>query len=134
MIGVLSCTNGRRQTESIVAHAGNGEFVEVIYFHGKQRCVTCNAIERLTNEVLEENFAQQLKDHQVVFTTIDLSTREGEKIADQYEVTWSSLFINKNTPTGVAKNNLTSVGFSYAKNSPEVFKDSIRQTIHSLLQ
>lgn len=43
------------------------EYVEVLYFHGKQRCVTCNTIEKLTKEVIDKDFAQQLKDGKVVF-------------------------------------------------------------------
>lgn len=34
-----------------------GDCVEVLCFHGKQRCATCIAIERNTREVLEKEFA-----------------------------------------------------------------------------
>lgn len=29
----------------IMAHSSADTYVEVLYFHGKQRCVTCKAIE-----------------------------------------------------------------------------------------
>lgn len=32
--------------------AQTGKYVEVIYFHGKQRCPTCRAIEKYTKEVV----------------------------------------------------------------------------------
>ena len=35
--------------------------VEVRYFHGKQRCITCRSIERCAKEVLDESFASQQK-------------------------------------------------------------------------
>ena len=35
--------------------------VEVRYFHGKQRCITCRSIEKCAKEVLDESFASQQK-------------------------------------------------------------------------
>ena len=31
--------------------------VEVRYFHGKQRCITCRSIEKCAKDVLDESFA-----------------------------------------------------------------------------
>lgn len=36
-------------------------YVEVLYFHGKQRCVTCKAIEKYTKEVINTHFASMMK-------------------------------------------------------------------------
>lgn len=33
-----------------------GDAVEVIYFHGKQRCATCNAIEREAQQLVDSAF------------------------------------------------------------------------------
>lgn len=35
--------------------------VEVLYFHGKQRCATCMAIEQQAREVVEKDFANEQK-------------------------------------------------------------------------
>ncbi|WP_300153609.1 nitrophenyl compound nitroreductase subunit ArsF family protein [Bacteroides sp.] len=67
--------------------------VEILYFHGKQRCATCMAIEKNTKEAIETQLADELRNGTVVFKTIDLSRAENEKIAEKYEVTWSALFI-----------------------------------------
>ena len=69
------------------------DFVEVLYFHGKQRCVTCRSIEQNTKELLEAKFTQQMKAGKVVFRMIDISKKENARIAEKYEVTWSSLFL-----------------------------------------
>ena len=71
-------------TEKTAEHETLENGVEVLYFHGKQRCVTCNAIERLTREVIEENFAEELKNGTIVFHVIDISQPENEAIADKY--------------------------------------------------
>lgn len=35
--------------------------VEILYFHGKQRCATCMAIEKNAKEAIEAQFADELK-------------------------------------------------------------------------
>ena len=92
MIGLMSCGSG---DNTATAKSPEKDRVEVIYFHGKQRCATCMAIEKNAKEVVNTLFANELKNGTVIFKTVDISTPEGEKIADKYEVTWSSLFVNK---------------------------------------
>lgn len=134
IIGLTSCGNNQNTNAQTSTKAAQKEYVEVLYFHGKQRCVTCNAIEKLTKEVVEKDFAEQLKNGKVVFKVIDISTKEGEKIADKYEVTWSSLYINKWKDGKETKNNMTDFGFSYAKGSPDVFKAGVKKKIDELLK
>lgn len=129
IIALASCRNTPSADVQSATATNQKEYVEILYFHGKQRCVTCNAIEKLTKEVVDNDFAEQLKNGQVVFKMIDISTKEGEKIADKYEVTWSSLFINKWKDGKEVKNNMTDFGFSYAKGSPEVFKAGVKKKI-----
>lgn len=133
-MALASCGNRPKTQSEVSAETNRQECVEVLYFHGKQRCVTCNTIERLTKEVLDKDFAQQLGDGEVVFKTIDLSTKEGEKIADKYEVTWSSLYINKWKDGEETRNNMTDFGFSYAKSSPDVFKEGVKKKVNELLK
>lgn len=61
---------------------------------------------------------------------IDISTLEGEKIADKYELTWSSLIIDRKGKM----ENLTDMGFSYAKGEPEVFKTKLKEALNKMLK
>ena len=130
MIGLMSCGRG---DNTVTAASPEKDRVEVIYFHGKQRCATCVAIENNTKEVMNTIFANELKNGTVVFKTVDISTPEGEKIADKYEVTWSSLFVNKWNDGKERRNNLTEFSFGNARNNPDRFKkglaDSVRQSL-----
>lgn len=108
--------------------------VEVLYFHGAQRCVTCRSIEKATQEVLDTYFRAQVKSGKIVYKIIDISKSENEKIADNYEVTWSSLFVNGWKKGKETRNNLTEFAFSYAKNTPEQFKAGLKKKIIALLQ
>ena len=126
-MGFVSCGNNSSANTQLPSSTHQKDFVEVLYFHGKQRCITCNAIEKLTREVVETNYAQLLKTGNIAFKVIDISTKEGEKIAEKYEVTWSSLYINQWKEGKETKNNMTDFGFSHAKGSPNKFKSGIKK-------
>ena len=130
---LYGCANSQSTDTRSAVNSTPDEVVEVLYFHGKQRCITCNAIEKLTKEVVENDFAQQVNDGKIIFKVIDISTKAGEKTADSYEVTWSSLFINKWKDAEESKNNMTDFAFSYAKNSPDIFKAGVKKKIDELL-
>ena len=134
ILTLAACGNNQNANTQAAAQIEQEDAVEVLYFHGKQRCITCNAIERLTKEVIEQDFAQQLKDGKIIFKVIDISTKEGEKIANTYEVTWSSLYINKWQNGKESRNNMTDFGFSHAKGSPDVFKAGVTKKIEELLK
>lgn len=130
IIGLVSCGSGKNTAN---AKSPEKDRVEVIYFHGKQRCATCMAIEKNTREVINNLFANELKNGTVVFKIVDISTPEGEKIADKYEVTWSSLFVNKWKDSKETRSNLTEFAFGNARKNPDAFKktlaDKIRQSL-----
>lgn len=131
VIGLMSC--GNRD------HTANAKYpekdrVEVIYFHGKQRCATCMAIEKNTKELMESMFADELKEGSVVFKSVDISTPDGEAIADKYEVTWSSLFVNKWKEGKESRNNMTEFGFGNARKNPDGFKKGLAEKIRQLLK
>lgn len=134
ILALSSCGNNQDARVKSIAKSAQKDVIEILYFHGKQRCITCNAMEKLTKEVIEKDFAQQVKDGEIIFDIVDISTKEGEKIADKYEVTWSSLYINKWKDGHESKNNMTDFGFSYAKNSPDVFRSGIKKKIDELLK
>lgn len=109
-------------------------YVEVLYFHGKQRCVTCKAIESCTREVIDEQFNAQVKEGKVRFRAIDISTPDGEKLADRYRVSRSSLFINGWKNGKESRNDLTLFAFRNARSHTELFKQEVKEKIVQLLK
>ena len=61
-------------------------YVEILYFHGRQRCVTCKAIEEHTKEVVNTDLAEWVKNGKLRFKEVDISTPEGEKLAEKYNL------------------------------------------------
>ena len=131
MIGLMPFCGG---VNTASAKSPQKDRVEVIYFHGKQRCATCMAIEKNTREVINSLFADELKNGKIVFKIVDISTPEGEKIADKYEVTWSSHFVNKWKNGKETSNNLTEFGFGNARKNPDAFKKGLADKIHQSLK
>ena len=76
-----------------MAQIATDTYVEVLYFHGKQRCVTCKAIEKHTKEVVNTDLAELAKNGKLRFKEVDISTPEGERLAEKYRVSWSSLYV-----------------------------------------
>lgn len=131
LFGFVSCNS---KTSSDALPQPEKDMVEVVYFHGKQRCPTCVAIEMNAKEVIDSLFADEVKDGLVAFRVVDISTPEGEAIADKYEVSWSSLFVNKWKDGKEVRNDMTEFSFANARNNPEVFKSELSKTIKFLMK
>lgn len=110
------------------------DHVEVLYFHGKQRCATCMAIENNTLAVMNESLVEQVKKGEVVFKVIDISKKENEKLAEKYEVTWSSLFVVCYKNGRETAENMTQFAFGNARKSPDVFKAGLVKTVNDMLK
>ena len=110
------------------------DFVEVLYFHGKQRCVTCRSIEQNTKELVESKFQRQMKEGKVVYRVIDISKKENARIAEKYEVTWSSLFLVQHKKGKEKAENLTEFAFGHSRTQPEVFKKGLAEKVNQALK
>ena len=109
--------------------------VEVRYFHGKQRCITCRSIEKCAKEVLDESFASQQKSKKISMKVIDFSTEQGKPVAADHKVSFSSLFIVKIDKNGKeTRTELTRQGFQYAKRNPGEFKKIVKEEITKVLK
>ena len=109
------------------------DHVEVVYFHGKQRCLTCMAIEKYAREVVDTDFAREKQSGKVLFRTVDITTPEGAKLAKKYRVSWSSLYINDWKGGKEKRNDLTSFAFKHARKHTAEFKKEVKKTIQKNL-
>ena len=107
--------------------------VEILYFHGDMRCRNCYAMQKGVSELLEEKYKDEVKDGKIIFKTIDITTAEGEQIADNYGVTWSSLFLNNWKDGKEERNDLTRMGMKTAAKDPAAFKDEVMKYVDDYL-
>ncbi len=136
--GLTACNNGAKEKTSTSVEQTQPQEqkdrVEVLYFHGKQRCATCMAIEKNAKEAVEAQFANELKNGTVVFRTIDISEPENEAVANKYEVTWSSLFVSRWKGGKETYENLTEYAFANARTAPDTFKNGVVEKVRTLLK
>lgn len=138
-IGLTACGNNNAKKNDTVKVERTqsqkvNDHVEILYFHGKQRCATCMAIEKNAKEAVEAQFADELKNGTVVFKIIDISKAENEKIAEKYEVTWSSLFVSKWKDGKETYEDLTEYAFANARTAPDTFKSGVIEKVKTLLK
>ena len=132
---LISCGNStEKKTETASTDVKQADRIEVLYFHGAQRCVTCKAIEANTKALLDSLYSNEIALGKIVYKIIDISQKENEKVADKYEVTWSSLFVNRWKNGTEEVNNMTEFGFANAKSDPDSFKNGIKSKIDELLK
>ncbi len=100
------------------------DLVRVYYFHGKQRCKTCMAVEKLARETLAKNFADTDK---VRFIEIDTSDKEHQGLVEKYEITWNALIVARAEVSA----DLTEKAFATAVNQPEELESLLVETVNS---
>lgn len=108
--------------------------VEVLYFHGPQRCKTCVALQKAAKELVDAKFSKELKSGRVRFREIDLSSKEGEKLGDKYEIAWSSLIVIRKQGKKEKFTDLTDEGFRYAVNNKAKIQNILRNKIIEYLK
>ena len=99
-----------------------------------ERCITCRAIEANTVALLDSLYSKEQAGDRIIYKVIDISKKENEQIADKYEVTWSSLFVNGWKDGKENVNNMTEFSFSNARKSPDKFKEGIKNKVDELLK
>ena len=107
--------------------------VKVIYFHGTHRCPTCLAIEDLTRKTLDKYYRSQMEKGLITFSAINIDEKQNKKIAEDYEVYGSSLFLVKMMNGKENRNNLTDFAFTNARNDAK-FMLELKTKIDELLK
>lgn len=127
--------------EGVVSSAGaaavdsaapRGDRVEVLSFHGRRRCPTCVAIERLTREVVDESFAREVADRRLELRVVEIDREPA--LAERYRVAWSSLLLHGRSRDADTVVNLTRFAFDNARKNPERFRATLRGEIEKLLR
>jgi len=93
--------------------------IEVIDFHSTHRCFTCNAIEENTRYTLENYFSKEMKEGKITFQVINVDDNINDEIAEKFEASGTSLFINTIKNGKENQINLTNFAFSKGKNKED---------------
>lgn len=99
--------------------------VKLIYFHLTRRCATCNAVEKVAKEAIDEKFKGEVE-----FLTFNLDEAEGEQMGNKYQVSGQSLLL----VSADQRLNLTNEAFLNARSKPDKLKEIIQSKTTELLQ
>jgi len=107
-------------------------YIHVIDFHSTHRCMTCNAIENNTQHTLDEYFSKELEEGTIVFSVINVDLKKNEALAEKFEASGTSLFLNVIKEGKESKIDLTNFAFMKG-NSKEAFAKELKATISKVL-
>jgi hypothetical protein len=85
--------NAKADESGTTTLVGGKDRVIVYYMHQTFRCATCNEIEKLTDELLRADFADELKNGQIEWKKVNF--QENEELASHYNVVSSSVVVSR---------------------------------------
>lgn len=123
---LLGSTNIQAQSTSVNEEKSIATTkVEVYYFHNTRRCATCQAVESVTKETLEEFYPEQMKNGEIIFQSLNIEEDENEVLARELEISGQTLLFIKDGE----KKDLTNDAFMHARSNPDKLKKKINQFI-----
>lgn len=131
-VGLMACQNASQAPQTKAAaekveatvNPTAQAAVQVYYFHGDRRCVTCKAVGKVALETVLANDQEQ-----VVFLDVNIDQAENATLAEQYEVASSSLIVTN----GSQVKDLTADAFALARNEPAELKALLQEVIDAQL-
>ena len=116
---------GSKNTESKKPAVSQDDGVTVYYFHATRRCATCQAVESVSKEAVEEFFGDKVN-----FESINREEEKDNPMIKKYRISGQTLLVMKNGKEAV---NLTNYAFLNASTNPDKLKDKIKSTIEPML-
>jgi hypothetical protein len=99
--------------------------VKVYYFHATRRCATCQAVEKVSKEYIEANYAEK-----VTFISINRDEDQNSELVEKYEIAGQTLLL----VFGDEVVNVTTEAFLNARTNPEKLEELIKSTIDARLK
>jgi hypothetical protein len=124
LLGLSISCNGQPEKKTIKSDLAVAKSVEVFYFHNTRRCVTCQAVEKESKDIVEELYKDK-----VAFSAYNLEEKDGKEMAGELGVSGQTLLI----VSGQTRINITNEGFINARTNPEKLKQIMKDKIDPLL-
>ncbi|MFQ3578821.1 MAG: nitrophenyl compound nitroreductase subunit ArsF family protein [Bacteroidales bacterium] len=121
----LFCSQAQTKTTT------SNEKLLVYYFHATNRCVTCNAVENVAKELLNENFKTEIDNGTIKFASYNIDEEVNRALVKKYQIGFSTLLIIKADGT---KTDFTNTAFQYARSNPTKYKELLKAEIDKNLK
>ena len=135
MVPVCGCGESHDTAEStntrISIPAQDVEKVELLYFHPRFRCVSCNAVEKYAKEVAENKYKTELNNGKLEFKALENDDAKNKDLVREFGVTGSSLYLIVSGGGKSEHREIKSVWLNW--NKPEKCKEIISAEIEAAL-
>lgn len=118
------------QSDKPVGQVQKSVPTEVYYFHFTRRCNTCQTVEKVTRDAVNELFPDAVKSGAVTFKSVNLEEKENKALVKRLKVQGQSLLI----VNGKEQVDIVDKGFMYAVNEPDKLKAEIKTNIEKYLK
>jgi len=121
------CSSAKEEStekESCCSVSAEETAITAYYFHATRRCATCQAVEKVSKEYIEENYAGKVN-----FISINRDEEQNSELVEKYEIAGQTLLI----VSGDEVINLTNEAFLNARTNPEKLQEKIKSTIDARL-
>lgn len=130
-IVLFSCNSNAQNGQKKLSKPKNK--IEVIDFHSTHRCVTCTAIEANTKYTLETYFSEEIESNKITFQSVNVDEEKNYEIAEKFEASGTSLFLNVVVNGKESILNLTDFAFSKGRDK-EAFSVELKLKIEAQLK
>ena len=122
VLNAIACNNPQSNNNSSSDDSTKIENIEVYYFHGTRRCVTCIAVGEVSSELVKSKYEDN---ENVKFVEINIDEPGNEELVEKFQVSGSGLYVFN----GKDIENITAFAFQYARANPDKLKDKLIELI-----
>jgi hypothetical protein len=126
-----SASKQQKDTSNMSIAVAPAQKVEVFLFHRTQRCTTCITIGKLSGQTVEEKFGPEVLSGKVEFREVNIDEPQNKALAEKFQASGSSLFINAIREGG--DNIQEDMEVWRLTNDPAAFKNYLANKINVLL-
>jgi hypothetical protein len=125
LAGGLQAQDGTR-TEPVK----NPDITRVYYFHLTHRCVTCQTVEKVAQQSVNELYPDAVKDGGLTFQSVNIEDKANKDLVKKLKVQGQALLIIH----GADRFDITDKGFLYAVNEPAKLKAEIKTILDTWMK
>jgi len=87
------CGPAKKSDSGQTVPKGEVEKVELVYFHPRIRCLSCNNVEKYAREVAEDDFSPEMRSGKLAYRSLQIEDPKNRELVDELEVVGSSLYL-----------------------------------------
>ena len=127
LVIVTSCKKNNEDNAEMPAE--ERDYIEILYFDVPSDQELKDPIVNPINQLLDNDFSDAVKDEKLVFKQIDITSEDGAKMAKEYNVKQSALFVNHWIGTKEMRKNMTVLAKKNAAANPEIYREELSKLL-----